>query len=128
MSQLLLAFCIYVLIPAAGLAAFILLIRRIRRTKNDRLLELAYFLLFFALGGWLLIALTSEFLEWSGMASLGMFYLLLVAPFLSMTMAWKLRRRQRGPFYSFAFWGHVALLSTIVLTISFIFNFPIRVR
>jgi cytochrome bd-type quinol oxidase subunit 2 len=128
MNELLLAFCIYILVPAAGLAAFILLDRRIRLRKHGRLLELAYFLLFFALGGWLLIALTSEFLEWSGMASLGMFYLLLVAPFLSMTIAWKLRRRKQGPLYSLAFWGHVALSTTIVLTASFLFNFPIRVR
>jgi len=53
--------------------------------------------------GWLLVALTSEFLDWSGMASIGMFYLLLIARFVSMTTAWKLRRRRGEPFYFFAF-------------------------
>lgn len=129
MGELLPAFLVYIVTPAAGLIAFLLLIRRIRRGTSDKVLELSYFLLFFALGGWLLIALTAEFLDWSGMASLGMFYLVLAAPFLSTVAAWKLRnQRGRSHFHLFAFWGHVALTTTILVTTSFLFGFPVRLR
>lgn len=128
MNELLLAFCIYILLPAAGLTTFVVVDRRIRHARQGRLLEAAYFTLFLALGGWLLVGLTSAFLSWSGMASLGMFYLLLIAPFISAIMAWKLRGRKQGLLHSLAFWGHLALSTTIVLTGSFLFNFPIRVR
>jgi len=121
--------CIYILTPAVGLIAFLLLIRKIRRTRFDSFLELAYFLLFVALGGWLLVALTAQFLDWSGMASLGMFYLLLVAPFLSIITAWKLRnQRGRSALHLLAFWGHIALSMTILVTTSFILGFPVRFR
>jgi hypothetical protein len=129
MGELLPAFLVYILIPVTGLIAFLLLIRRIRRGTSDKVLELSYFFLFFTLGGWLLIALTAQFLDWSGMASLGMFYLLLVAPFLSTITAWRLRNQwRRSPFHLFAFWGHVALSTTIVVTTSFLFGFPVRFR
>jgi hypothetical protein len=125
MGELLPAFLVYILIPAAGLIVFLLLIRKIRRGTSEKALELAYFFLFFTLGGWLLIALTAQFFAWSGMASLGMFYLLLVAPFLSTITAYKLRnQRGRSPFHLFAFWGHIALSTTIVVTTSFLFGFP----
>jgi hypothetical protein len=38
-----------------------------------------FFVLFFTLGGWLLVLLTAWFWEWSGLASLGMLYLIFIA-------------------------------------------------
>ncbi|WP_210116251.1 hypothetical protein [Hymenobacter fodinae] len=38
-------------------------------------------------GGWLMVALTGMFWQWSGMASLGLLYLLVVAPVLMLVIA-----------------------------------------
>jgi hypothetical protein len=54
----------------------------------------SYFVLFATVGGWLLVLLTALFWEWSGMASLGIFYLVLVAPFVTAALAWSLHRRR----------------------------------
>jgi len=40
--------------------------------------------LFLIYGGWIMIWVTSIFWKWSGLASLGIFFLILVAPFISL--------------------------------------------
>jgi hypothetical protein len=48
-----------------------------------------FFVLFFTLGGWLLVLLTAWFSEWSGLASLGMSYLIFIAPVLTAVLSWR---------------------------------------
>lgn len=82
---------IYVVMPIIGISAFWLLIRRMRREGVVAPPEVAFFILFFTVGGWLQVLLTAWFWEWSGLASIGMVYLVFIAPVLTAVMFWRLR-------------------------------------
>ena len=90
-SNLLTPLSIYVLTSILGLLVYFALIRTMRSTKVVSAPELPFFILFFTSGGWLLVLLTVWFWEWSGLASIGMLYLILIAPVLTALMAWRLR-------------------------------------
>ena len=62
---------------------YVWLCAHMRRRGVDDPPYFAYFFLFVTLGGWLLVVLSELFGFWSAMASLGMFYLLLVSPFIA---------------------------------------------
>ncbi len=65
-----------------------------------------------------MIFLTALFWEWSGMASLGFFYLVLVAPFVTAALAWSLhRRRALSGFHRSAFVASVGYSSLMLATI-----------
>jgi fatty-acid desaturase len=76
----------------AGVAAYILLARRWRSQGAPMSALLELFFVFFCYGGLLLVALTSFFGQWSGAASLGMFFLLLAAPPAMIGMAIRFHR------------------------------------
>jgi heme O synthase-like polyprenyltransferase len=58
------------------------------------------FLALISYGGWLLAVLTWLFWHWSGMASLGLAYLIFVAPILMIGVAWKLYdQRNQSPLH-----------------------------
>ena len=81
-------------IPLLGVIAYFLLCRRMRRIGIRSPPYLSYFILFATFGGWLLVALTGLFSEWSGMASLGFAALVFVAPFVTTGVAFSLRNRR----------------------------------
>jgi len=108
LSQVIRAVAIHALVPLLGLAAFVLLCVRMKRAGVSAPPYITWFVLFFSIGGWLLVALTALFWEWSGMASLGFFFLVIVAPLLTAASAWKLRRAQSiSAFHRVAFFGSV---------------------
>ena len=74
------AVLIHLLIPLAGLLFYLRLIKRIKKEdiENPPIVDL--FFIFSTYGGLLLVTLTALFWKWSGMASLGTFYLILGAP------------------------------------------------
>ena len=79
-KQLILAIIILIIIPFLGLLLFLRLRNRI---KNERIIHpptVAIFIIFITYGGLLLVVLTAFFLQWSGAASLGTFYLIFGAP------------------------------------------------
>jgi len=71
---------IYLIIPLIGLLFFLKLERqmKIKNIHNRPTIEL--FIIFATYGGLVLVILTELFWQWSGMASLGTFYLILAAP------------------------------------------------
>lgn len=79
---------IYLLVPLAGIVIFLLLRWTMLRSGVVRPPVAAFFTLFGAYGGWLVVVLTGVFWEWSGAASLGVASLVLVAP---LVMAWQAR-------------------------------------
>ena len=81
------AILIYLVTPAAGVALYVWLCLQMRRRGVKEPPYLTLFFLFATLGGWLLVALTALFWSWSGMASLGAFYLAFVSPFLASAFA-----------------------------------------
>ena len=95
---------IYILLPIVGIVAYCALIQRMRLTGVPSPPVFPFFILFFTFGGWLQVLLTAQFWEWSGMASLGVLYLILIAPFLTAFLSRQLwRRRALSRFHKFAF-------------------------
>src|SRR5258706_13631645 len=82
------------LVPLLGVIIFALLCRRMRRMDVQSPPFFSYFVLFATFGGWLVVCLTAIFWKWSGMASLGVFSLILVAPFVTAGVAFSLRNRR----------------------------------
>lgn len=82
-SEVVIAVTIHLIVPLTGLTAFYFLTRKIRLDGIvDPTLIISLFLMFATYGGLLLVLLTEFFWLWSGMASLGTFYLILGAPFV----------------------------------------------
>jgi hypothetical protein len=80
-----------ILVPLLGVIIFVLLCRRMWRMHIQSPPFFYYFILFATYGGWLMVFLTALLWEWSGMASLGVFYLVLIAPFVTAGVAFSLR-------------------------------------
>ena len=94
-SDALAAVLIHLVTPAAGLALYVWLCVRMRRATSEPP-YLTYLFLFGAGGGWLLIVLTELFWRWSGMASLGTFFLLLISPFIAAAFAFFMHTERRA--------------------------------
>lgn len=104
LSKVITAVAIHLLVPLLGVAAFFLLCRRMWRAQIPSPPFFSYFVLFGTFGGWLLVLLTALFWEWSGMASIGVFSLVLIAPFVTAAIALTLRsRRSLSAFHRSAF-------------------------
>ena len=115
-SQVITAIAIHLLMPLAGFAVFCWLYFHMRRAGIPAPPFVSYFILFATFGGWLLVALTVLFWEWSGMASLGVFYLVFVAPRITAVLAWRLRqRRADSGFHRAAFWTSAAYSGLILV-------------
>jgi len=100
---------IHVLVPLLGLTVFALLCRRMQRTHIQSPPFLSYFVLFATFGGWMMVCLTTLFWRWSGMASIGVALLFLVAPFLIAGVAINLRNRQTlSAFHRSAYFASIA--------------------
>ena len=85
---------IHVLVPLLGVTVFALLCRKMQRTHIQSPPFLSYLILFAIFGGWLMVILTALFWQWSGLASLGVAALILVAPFVTAGVAAGLRKRR----------------------------------
>ena len=65
-------------------------------------------------GGWLLVLLTALFWVWSGMASLGVGYLIFIAPIITAILAWRLRQsRTVSAYHRNAFLASIAYTGLI---------------
>ncbi len=90
-KEILIAIIIHLIIPLIGLICFLWLNRHIKEEKITNAPTTELFLVFLTYGGLLLVMLTTLFWKWSGMASLGIFYLILVAPFIMGFIAYRHR-------------------------------------
>jgi hypothetical protein len=100
------ALLIHLALPAAGVLAFVRLTRRMARAGVSDPPVARLFMLFATYGGWLLVGLTGLFWYWSGMASAGVAYLLLVAPLVALGIAAAtFRRRAASPYHRATFWA-----------------------
>lgn len=88
-SEIIIALTIHLIIPLAGLLLYFLLVLKMRREKVANPPEIDFLILFATYGGMLLTILTSFFWIWSGMASLGLFYLIFAAPIILGIIAYR---------------------------------------
>lgn len=114
-----LAVLIHLVAPALGAVLYLHLQRRIRGAALPRVLEVRLFLLSFTYGGWLMVVLTGLFWFWSGVASLTMVYLLLIAPFPMLWTAVKsFPERNRSTLHRVIFWASALYLPAILALIA----------
>ena len=73
----------------------------------------ALFIIFATYGGLLLVAMTTLFWEWSGMASLGTLYLILGAPIAMGIIAHKHKKRKTNSKYNN--WTYLSSLSYFII-------------
>lgn len=77
------------------------------------------FILFGAYGGWLLIFLTFRFWYWSGMASLGFFGLILVAPVVAFGLSVYLFQQRKLSKYHYGSFlasvGYVCYIASLII-------------
>lgn len=122
-QQTVTAVMIHLLMPLAGIILFAWLYRLMIKSSIPQPPVIPMFLLFITLGGWLLVALTVALWQWSGMASLGVFFLALAGPWLTLGSALRLRTsRDKSPFHKWIFRLSAAytgvMLATIIVWIS----------
>jgi len=113
-TEIILAVIINLIIPLAGLLLYLRLIRKIKSEKVDNPPTLELFLIFATYGGLLLVCLTTLFWKWSGMASLGAFYLILGAPIIMGAIAY--RNYKIKEISKYHLWAYKAGLYYFVIT------------
>lgn len=118
---------IYFTIPVMALILYFRLVKQIRdkRVTNPPFTDL--FIIFGTYGGLLLVTFTSLFWIWSGMASVGIFYLILLAPVIMGLIAWRNYKRRRISIYHNAsfilgltYIGIVPLIFVILYSIGYV--------
>jgi hypothetical protein len=87
--EILIAVTIHLVIPIAGLLIFLRIARKMKVENVSNPPTIDLFLTFATYGGLLLMALTTLFWQWSGMASLGAFYLIFGAPIAMGVIAYR---------------------------------------
>ncbi|NMM50785.1 hypothetical protein [Marinigracilibium pacificum] len=80
MADIIKAIFIYLIIPFTGLMYYLGLKRKMKAQEIPAPPAIELFIIFTTYGGLLLVTLTTLFWKWSAMASLGTFFLILVAP------------------------------------------------
>ena len=96
---------IHLVVPLAGVGLFLHLRRKMLDARIEEPPIILLFILFATYGGMIVAILTALFWYWSGMATLGLAYLLLAAPIVTLALAIALYRRRRlSGYHAAAFW------------------------
>lgn len=84
------AVIIHVVVPISGGWLFRLLKTQMQLRQQLVLSNIELVLVLISYGGWVMVILTGYFWYWSGLATLGLAYLLFIAPFVMLYLAWRL--------------------------------------
>ena len=98
-AEIIIALTIHLLLPLIGLFYFIRLSKRMKKEEIQNAPIIELFLIFATYGGLLLVTLTALFWKWSGLASLGTFYLILGAPIAMGIISYKHRKTKKTSKY-----------------------------
>ena len=107
-TEIITALTIHLILPLTGLLYFLQLNNQMRKENVPNVPTIELFILFSTYGGLLLVALTTLFWQWSGMASLGTFYLILAAPIIMGIIAY--RHRQTKTISKYHRWTYLSAL------------------
>ena len=80
LKEIIIALSIHLIIPLIGLLYFLRLKKQMKSENVQEAPTTELFIIFATYGGLLLVTLTTILWQWSGMASLGTFYLVVGAP------------------------------------------------
>jgi hypothetical protein len=118
------ALLIHLVLPAAGLQWFLWLRADMREEEIERPPVIPLFIIFATYGGLLLVILTALFWYWSGLASLGLAYLLFPAPLIMLVIAWRLYpERKLSRFHRAIFIASAAYIGIIACLVGGLFMF-----
>ena len=98
-AEIIIALTIHLLLPLIGLFYFIRLRTRMKKEEIQNAPIIEMFIIFATYGGLLLVTLTTLIWKWSGMASLGTFYLILGAPVAMGIIAYRHRKTKKDTKY-----------------------------
>ncbi|MDT3739259.1 MAG: hypothetical protein RO257_07120 [Candidatus Kapabacteria bacterium] len=87
--EIIIGLTIHLLVPMLGLIYFVLLTKKMRKENLSKSTTYEIFAIFINYGGLVLVTLTTFFWKWSGLSSLGIFYLILIAPIVMGIIAFK---------------------------------------
>lgn len=118
------ALIIHLLVPAIGIGLYLWLLSKMSDENITNPLIIELFIVFATYGGLLIVILTSLFWEWSGLASLGTFYLIIGGPIAMGLIAYlNYKRRKESKYHKWTFLS--GLLYFIVAPLSFAILFLI---
>ncbi|MBK8874213.1 MAG: hypothetical protein IPN13_09935 [Bacteroidetes bacterium] len=124
-KETIIALSIHLILPLTGLLSFLRLKKQLKKENipNAPITEL--FIIFATYGVLLLVVLTTLFWQWSGMASLGTFYLILAAPIVMGIIAY--RHRQTKSISKYHYWTYLSgllyfAIAPVIFGILFLFR------
>ena len=120
LKDIIIALIIHLIIPLAGLLYFRQLKSRMENENIKDAPTAELFIIFATYGGMLLVALTTLFWKWSGLASLGTFYLIIVAPIVMGFIAFRNRKiKEMSKYHNWTYKS--GLLYFAIAPITFVF-------
>jgi glucose uptake protein GlcU len=105
-TEIIIALTIHLILPLTGLFYFLRLKKQLKNENIPNPPTTELFIIFSTYGGLLLVVLTTLFWQWSGMASLGAIYLILVAPIVMGIIAY--RHRQTKTISKYHYWTYLS--------------------
>ena len=124
LKKIIIGLVIHLFVPLVGLLCFISLKRKMENENIVKAQIFQLFIVFVTYGGLFLVSLTTLFWEWSGLASLGTFYLVLGAPILMGLIANKQRKVKNNSKYNKWIYNS-GILYFIIAPLTFIILFLI---
>jgi len=123
--EIIIALTIHLILPLAELLYFYKIKRQIQRENIVNAPTFELFIIFATYGGLLFVTLTTFFWQWSGLASLGIFYLILAAPIVMAIIAIRQRRiKLNSKYHNWTFKSALFyfIIAPVTLTILFLFS------
>lgn len=112
-TEVLTALVIHLIFPLAGLLYFLWIRKQMKKENVPNAPVIELFIIFLTYGGLLLVTFTTLFWQWSGLASLGTFYLILAAPILMGIIAY--RNRAKRTISKYHKWSYLSGLFYFVI-------------
>ena len=105
-KEIIIALTIHLILPLTGLLYFLRLKKQLKKENIPNAPTTELFIIFSTYGGLLIVVLTTLFWQWSGMASLGFFYLILGAPIVMGLIAY--RHKQTKTISKYHYWTYLS--------------------
>ena len=126
-KESIIALSLHLILPLTGLLCFLRLKKQLKKENIPNAPTTELFLIFATYGGLLLVVLTTLFWQWSGVASLGTFYLILAAPIVMGIIAY--RHRQTKSSSKYRYWTYFSgllyfAIAPVIFGILFLFSKP----
>ena len=127
--EIILGSIIHLFIPLIGIYYFIEMYRQMKRENIITPPTLALFFIYATYGQLLVIALTASYWEWSGMASIGTFYLIFIAPIVMAIIAYRYqKRRSRSKYHKWTYFSSLFYSVIAAVVFSLILLFCLKVK